>query len=250
MKQVFEYIDAQLRSFSKKPLFVFLRDANVDPAQRLKFVPYAAHFVMSFADLYHFFLTEPSPGDRYQELVNVHLSEEGTHWKWFLSDLTNLGLDPTLRFTDAVRFLWGDATVKTRALAYEMCKLSAGLTSLEKLVMVMAIEATGRAALEAAVPAGCEAEAASGRHLVYFGSHHLETERKHTLEEDHVHSALADEVLSEPVRAGLFSIVDRVFGHFGGFVDEALEAARDGNEFSQLLAKQAVPAQRMTENRP
>ena len=238
MKQVFEYIDGNLEAFSRKPLFVYLRDGHIDATQRLRFVPYATHFVMSFADLYHFFLTEPSTGDRYQKLVNTHLSEEGTHWKWFLADLTNLGLDPTLRFTDSVRFLWGDATVKTRALAYEMCKLSAGLTSLQKLVMVMAIEATGRAALEAAVPAGDEAERKSGRHLVYFGNHHLETERKHTLEGEDTHQSLVDEVLSEEARVSLFAIVDQVFHHFGEFVDEALKATQDGHEFTQLIARQ------------
>ena len=102
MKEVFEYIKDRSRSFDQKPLFVYLRDDRVDPTRRLEFVPHVAHFVMTFADLYHFFLTEDPPSDRYQELINTHLAEEGSHWKWFLWDLTSLGLDPTLRFTDAI----------------------------------------------------------------------------------------------------------------------------------------------------
>lgn len=240
MKEMFKYIDDELVRFANKPLFTHLRDSSIPARERLRFVPYAAHFVMTFADLYHFFLTEPAPRDRYQELVNTHLAEEGSHWKWFLSDLTNLGLDPTIRFTDTLRFIWSDATIKTRMLAYQMCKLSAGLDSLQKLVMVMAIEATGRAALEAAVPAGCQAEAESGRHLVYFGSHHLETERKHTLEEDDIHRSLEDVVLGKARHAEMVAIVDVVFSHFGEFVDEAYEMAKDGREFANLVSIQSV----------
>jgi len=245
MKLVFAHIGERSRRFTERPLFVYLRDTTVDPQRRLRFVPWMSHFVMTFADLYHFFLPENPPGDRYQELVNIHLSEEGTHWKWFLADLTNLGLDPTLRFTDALRFIWSDATLKTRALAYEMCKLSAGMNSLQKLVMVLAIEATGRVGLEAAVPTGVETGTKSGRTLVYFGSHHLDTERQHTVEAKEVHGALADLTLTDVTRAQLCSIVDQVFDRFGDFVDEAFALAQDGTGFVEAIERlRPAPAQR------
>ncbi len=94
-------------------------------------MPSAAHFVMTFADLHHFFLIEEQPRDRFEELANQHLSEEATHWKWYLADLTNLDLDPTLRLTDALRFIWSDATKQTRLLAYQIPGVAlygAGLT--------------------------------------------------------------------------------------------------------------------------
>jgi hypothetical protein len=226
VREVFDYIKDRSRAFDQKPLFVYLRDDRVDPTRRLEFVPHVAHFVMTFADLYHFFLTEEPPQDRYQELINTHLSEEGSHWKWFLADLTSLGLDPTLRFTDALRIIWSDATAKTRRLAYEMCKLSGGLSSLQKLVMVLAIEATGRVALEAAVPAGRQVQASSGKKLVYFGQHHLDTERQHTVEDQTVHQSLADLNLLPATVAELRGIVDRVFEHFSAFIDEAYQMTR------------------------
>jgi hypothetical protein len=231
MKDVFGYITRRCETFNAKPLFVYLRDERIPPRQRLRFVPHVAHFVMTFADLYHFFLTETATGDRYQELVNTHLAEEGNHWKWFLSDLTALDLDPTIPFTDALRFLWGDGTVKTRSLAYQMCKLSGGLSSLHKLVMVLAIEATGRVALEAAVPAGREVQVKSGRRLVYFGQHHLDTERQHTVEDGAVHQALESTELSSSIRSELYAIVDEVFHHFGEFVDETFELVKTGAGF-------------------
>ncbi len=235
MKTIFDYINHRSTAFTDKPLFRYLRDKKIDSRQRLQFVPWTAHFVMTFADLYHFFLTEPAPRDRYQELVNTHLSEEGSHWKWFLADLRNLDLDPTLRFTDALRVIWSDETIKTRTLAYEMCKLSAGMNSLQKLVMVLAIEATGRVALEAAVPTGCEVEATTGRRLVYFGGHRLDTEREHTVEARGVHLSLEETKLAEPIRAELRFIVDQVFDRFGDFVDEAFHLAQGNRGLAESV---------------
>jgi hypothetical protein len=228
MRHVFGHIARKSAEFADEPLFVYLRDVNVDPDEKLRFVPWAAHFVMTFADLYHFFLPSEKPRDRYEELANIHLAEEGSHWKWYLADLTNIGMDPNMRFTEALRFLWGDTTIKTRRLAYEICKLSAGLNSLQRLVMVNAIEATGRVTLEALIPAGIEVGVRSGLHLVYFGNHHLDTERQHTLEDEGVHRSLEEVVLDETTRSESFSIVDRVFQYFRGFADDSYRVAQIG----------------------
>ena len=109
-----------------------------------------------------------------------------------------------------------------------MCKLSGGLSSLHKLVMVLAIEATGRVALEAAVPAGRQVQESSGKKLVYFGQHHLDTERQHTVEDQTVHQSLADLNLLPATVADLRGIVDRVFEHFSAFIDEAYQMTRTG----------------------
>jgi len=226
MKAVFDHIARRSAEYAEEPLFVRLRDPSVDTEEKLNFAPWAAHFVMTFADLYHFFLPTEKPRDRFEELTNVHLSEEGTHWKWYLADLSIAEMDPMMRFTDALRFIWSDATIKTRKLAYEMCRLSAGLDSLQKLVMVNAIEATGRVALEAVIPVGMEVAARTGRRLTYFGNHHLETERHHTLEDESVRRSLEEMTLDPAMRENLFSIVDRVFEHFRGLSDDSFRIAR------------------------
>jgi len=231
MKQVFEHISARSACYAQSPMFVYLRDDRVDSRKRLEFVPWLSHFVMTFADLYNFFLLEQPVTDRYQELVNTHLAEESSHWKWFLTDLETLGLNPTLKFTDALRLLWGSETVKTRALAYEVCKLSAGLSPLEKLVMVHAIEATGRVALEALVPVGNELGQTSGRKLVYFGQHHLDTERQHTVEENGTRQFLESIVVSDYDISRFCEIVDKVFAHFTDFADEAFARASQPRGF-------------------
>jgi len=240
MQEIFEHIAKRSAEFAEEPLFRYLKDETVEPTRRLSFVPWTAHFVMTFADLYHFFLTIKEPKDQFDELVNTHLAEEGSHWKWFLADLTNAGMDPSMRFTDALRFVWSDETVATRRLAYEICRMSHGLSSLERLVMVNAIEATGRVALEAAVPVGVQLGASARRPVVYFGQHHLDTERQHTLEEDEVHSKLMAIAIEPRTRSNLFGIVDEVFAHFRGFTDEAGVIARAGRGIASEAVSQRL----------
>jgi len=237
MQHVQRKLQARTQQFAEHPLFIFLQNESVDPLRRLSLAPALTHFVMTFADLYHFFLTEETPKDHYQELVNTHLAEEGTHWKWFLADLTNMNLDPELRFTDAIRLLWSEQTKQTRRLAYEICKLSAGMSSLQKLVLVQSIEATGRVGLEAAVPVGNLVARDMKRNLVYFGGHHLDTELQHTLEEKDVHSALVSLELDQATRDDLCGIVDKVFAHFAGFVDEAHRVAQSRRTLTESVAE-------------
>jgi hypothetical protein len=233
MERIRQYLADRGERFAGRPLFGYLRDAKVEPAQRLAFIPSLTHFVMSFADLYRFFLVEKNPTGRYQELINAHLSEDVHHWKWFLNDLSTAGLDPTVHFTDALRYIWGDATPKTRALTYGICKLSGGLSPLEKLVMVQCIETTGAVALGAVAFAGRDFEGKSGKKLVYFGTHHVDTESEHTLEQESVRKDLDDIKLSEAERVRCLAVVDEAFAYFEEFVDEIFLCAKKPPPFVQ-----------------
>lgn len=235
MKEVFDHIAARSAEYAGKPVFAYLRDERISPRQRLEFVPWLAHFVMTFADLYQMFVEEPAPGDRFQELVNAHLAEEDNHWKWFLADLDALGLNPQLQFGDALRLLWGPETLRTRALAYRVCRLSAGLSSLEKLVLFHAIEGTGRVALEALAPVGASFSEQSGKKLVYFGQRHLDTERDHTVEDDATRGFLETVSVDAAQRSRLCAVVDEVFECFGNFADEAFERATSPVSFPARL---------------
>jgi hypothetical protein len=221
MEDVLRHISEKSVWLSENPTFVHLRNPALDPRERLRFVPCTTHFIMTFADLCRFILPSGTPRDEFEKLADQNLTEESDHWKWFLADLRSLGLDPTLRFTDAVRFLWNDATAKSRVLSYELCRLSATLSSRQKLVMVLAIEATGKVALEAALPAGRDAQRMSGKKLIYFGGHHLESELGHTLAEDEVRALLATIALDASARNELVALVDRIFDLFAAFLDDA-----------------------------
>jgi hypothetical protein len=238
MKHIFEHITRRAAEYAQQPIFVYLRNREVDCRKRLEFVPWLAHFVMTFADLYQLFTVEkPAATDRFQQLVNAHLEEEDNHWKWFLADLEAMDLNPTLELTDALRVLWGPETAKTRALAYQVCRLSSGLSSLEKLVLFHAIEATGRVALEALAPVGAELETRRGKRLVYFGQRHLDTERQHTVEEESTHQFLESVDIDAAQAARASAIVDEIFEHFGLFAAEAYERATSARTFTETVER-------------
>ncbi|MGD0678240.1 MAG: hypothetical protein ABSC94_22750 [Polyangiaceae bacterium] len=234
MKYVRDHINKCGADFTSRPLFSYLTDSTVPARRRLAFVPSLAHFVMSFADLYRFFLVQSPPRDRYDELSNIHLSEDAHHWKWFLADLSAMDMNTTLQFSDALRLLWSDATIKTRLLTYEICKMSNALTSLQKLVLINCIEVGGRVALRAVAFAGRELEAEAGRKLVYFGSHHVDTEADHTLETRTAIDAMEAVTLTDPERDELCGLVDRAFRHLREFVDEAFHLAVNGGGMGDL----------------
>jgi hypothetical protein len=231
MKRVYQRIGERSVAFARQPLFSYLRDATLQPSRRLAFVPFMTHFVMTFADLYNLVLPESAPRDFYDELVNTHLSEDATHWKWFLADLTRAELDPQLRYTDALRFVWSDATVQTRLLSYRICQLSGGASSLEKLVLVSCIEATGKVGLEALATAGAELEHAIGRKLVYFGRHHVDTESSHTVEAPDVRSSIEEIALSDTEARACCALADKVFDLFERSVEELHRVATSGRGF-------------------
>lgn len=228
MQRVMQHLDARVVEFEKKPLFQYLHDTSIDVRRRLAFAPSVAHFVMSFADLYALVLREEPARDQYQKLVNAHVEEDANHWRWFLSDLDKLGLDPRLSFSDALKFVWSDATRRTRLLTYDMCRLGYRADSLTKLVLVHCIEAAGKVTVKHVAAAGGEFAASTGKRLVYLGPHHLATESDHTLEGDAVRRSV-EAIEIEPDRAQKFiAMVDESFEAFGGFVDDMLASMKGG----------------------
>jgi hypothetical protein len=242
MKQLLEHVSQKADEFAGEPLFRYLRDSRVDAAERLAFVPAAAHFVMTFGDLYRFFLPVAAPADRFEELANVHLAEDSTHWKWFLADLANAGMDPTLRFTDALRFIWSDETMNTRRLSYEICRLTGRQSSIHTLAVVLALEAAGRVTLEALSLVGVELEARSAQRLVYFGPHHVDTERRHTLEDGAVIRSLEAVVLDATARSSVLDTVDAAFRHFSGFADDLFRVSQKGVALRECVHEPSTPA--------
>lgn len=233
MKRVLAALERGEAELARAPLFDFLADKSVPARERLSFAPHIAHFVMSFADLYAHVLTEEPARDKYQELVNAHAREDETHWSWFLKDLEKLGMSPRVPYTDAIRNVWSEATLRTRMLSYQMCKFGIGASSLEKLVLVQAIEGAGKVTVVRVSEVGREVGEESGMKLVYLGPHHSDSESDHTLEEDAVGAMIAAIELDDHDADRLVAMVDECFLHFRGFIDEMHELARSGRRLGE-----------------
>lgn len=228
MRHVLEVLDKKTNELAGEPFFEFVRDTTIPAERRMSYVPALAHFVMSFADLYTLIFREEPARDKFQELVNAHTYEDGGHWKWFLADLPKLGHDPKVAYTDAVRFIWSDATVHMRLLSYGLCQLAHGADSLRKLVLVMSIEAAGKVSLKNVAVVGKELAEATGKTLVYFGPHHFETESDHTLEDQQHQRMLAEIELEASLTEELVSLVDRSFVLFTNFIRELMAFTQSG----------------------
>ncbi len=228
MRRVMKRLEERAREYAGGALFEFLRDTSIPARKRLAFAPAVAHFVMSFADLYADVLTDGPAQNQYQQLVNTHTSEDENHWKWFLADLGQMGFDPKLEYSDALRFVWGKHTRRMRLLSYHMCRLGLGVDPLQKLVLVHCIEAAGKVTVDNVAKVGREFAAETGAKLVYFGAHHSDTEAAHTLEGDDTRRELEAIELAPAQAAQFAAIVDEAFGYFSAFRDEMLEIAKNG----------------------
>ncbi len=226
MRAIVQAIDEKTEIYKALPLFDFLRDKSIDPAKRLAFAPSVAHYVITFGDLCKQVLREEPAKDKLQEIVNAQTYEEGEHWRWFISDLGKLGHDPQVKFSDALNFLWSDATAKSRMLSYQICRLALGADSLRKMVVVHVAEATANVTVKGVVEVGKEWTAQTGVKLAFFGGGHDEAEDDHTLWDEQILALLKDITLEPAAREELLNVVDQAFHYFTEFTNELLAMAQ------------------------
>lgn len=227
MKEVLELIETKRQAFIRLPFFEFLKDRSIDLKQRASGIPFWAHFVMSFKDLNVYVLRQEATDDRIQTMINQHTYEDASHWVWYVKDLDILGIDQSLRFTDALRFLWSEETQKARQLSYDLLKLCAAQTEpVLKLAIIEAIEATGTTALaEGLVQLSQELQELTQKRSYYFSDHHLQVETGHIqagLEDGDTEQFFDSIQLTEEQRAKAFELVETVFTQFTNFYNGLL----------------------------
>jgi hypothetical protein len=223
MKEVLRHIFGRKRAYQRLPLFEWMRDEQLSQRERLAFYPCMAHFIMSFGDLNKFVLRQECPGDLYQDLVNTHTLEDDHHWPWYLEDFGKLGFDAEMRGSDWMNFLWGEETQQNRILFARLTALISGTTSLERLVVIEAIEETGNVLFSTILPLAVAIEAQIGEELRYCGPFHFNLESGHAVGADH--QALANVSLGERDRARCTAMVDEVFSAFEAWTHELLRYA-------------------------
>jgi hypothetical protein len=223
MKQVLRHIFAKKRVYNQLPLFQWMRDQTFSPRERLAFYPCMAPFILSFGDLNKLVLREERPGDLYQDMVNTHTLEDDHHWPWYLEDFTKLGFDAELRGTEWMNFLWGKETLQNRVLMARLTGLIYGTTSVERLVIIEAIEETGNVLFTTMLPLAEAVERQIGEQLRYCGPFHFNMESGHAVGADH--QALANVTLAPDEQARCIALVDAVFSAFEAWTHELLRYA-------------------------
>lgn len=180
MKEVLELIEQKRQEYAQLPLMKFLVDESIDPLERLSWAPCFAPFAMTFKDVNAYVFRKEPADSPLQEMINKHSYEDGRHWRWYLNDLEKLGFDESLNFTDALRFIWGEETQKTRYFCYDLL----GLCVFEKdpiikLAVIESIEVTGSVTLSLLVNIGAEIQQKTNHKLNYFSASHYAVETGH-----------------------------------------------------------------------
>ncbi len=230
MRRVMQRVEEHALGFERHGLFALLRDQTIDPRRRCSFFPSAAHFIMTFADICRLVLYEAPARDRVQEIVNMHTSEDATHWRWYVADLRRLGQDQTLTFGEALERIWSDETTRTRALSYHLCRLSLGAEPLQKLAVVLVLEASFGAAIGHVASVASEVSRLNGETFEFIGDSHLEAEDGHSLWTGPTRQWLDEIRLEERRLRELTGVVDEAAAHFRAFFDELYAIARRGIE--------------------
>lgn len=244
MLRVLQHIKVREQVFANLPFFQFLRDTTTDPYQRVAWLPCLAHFAMSFKDLNNDVLRDPSSSDPIQMMLNQHALEDGSHWKWYLKDLNTLGLDQTMRFSDFLKLMWGDATLKTRRLSNNlvaMCRYQAD--PLLRLAIVEAIEATGTPALSTMALVSEELRSLTQHRYFYISNHHVKVETGHVqsgMDHQDTEAFLLSLQLTAEQEAEAIALVDQVFDSFTECMEGLMEFARTYS-FAQLAAESSNP---------
>jgi hypothetical protein len=223
MKEVLRHIFGRKRSYELLPLFQWMRDDQLGARERLAFYPCMAPFILSFGDLNKFVLRAERPGDLYQDMVNAHTLEDDHHWPWYLEDFAKLGFDEELRGTDWMNFLWGPETIQNRVLMARLTALISGTSSIERLIIIEAIEETGNVLFSNILPLAEQIERELGQPLRYCGSFHFNLESGHAVGADH--KVLANLQLSAQDRARGIAMVDEVYAAFEDWTHELLRYA-------------------------
>jgi hypothetical protein len=229
MKDVLSFIEQKKHEFAQLPLFEFMQDTNIDPRQRLCFAPCLAPFAMAFGELNKSVFRDEPTDDPIQKLINKHTHEDDHHWLWYLEDLQRLGLNPPLKMTDALRFLWSEETKASRHLVYELYRLTYQATPIQKLVAIECIEATGNVMFSNASLVNQKLKTNYQLELIYFGNFHLSVETGHTTGTEDITNLLESIHFTNRERKQALIMVDEVFSAFSELID-SLKLYIDKNE--------------------
>lgn len=222
MKEVLELIQLRKEEFAQLPLFNFMRDQSIDPKQRLAWAPCAAHFIMNFGELNKYFLRVEPTSDPVQILINKHTYEDDHHWLWFLEDLKHLELDKSLKFSEALRFLWSEETETSRWLTYQLYRYTLQATPIQKLIVIEVVETTGNVMFSTAANIGKELKSITQKECLYFADFHLAVETGHTTGFPGTEEFIKKIQLTEETRKDAFELVEKIFAVFTEFTHSLL----------------------------
>ena len=181
MKEIINFINKRSEEQNQNPFIQWLDDESIPPRVRLsKWLLGAGFFVLGFKDLNSMILGYPeteAATDPIKKAINAHTEEDSTHWGWYLNDIQQLGLDKEMKFTDCLKFLWGDPIKQQRLATYRICQLAEqSKDPILRYCLINAVEAFGEFIFGRMAKISSEFTKESGIELEYLGETHSSKE--------------------------------------------------------------------------
>lgn len=216
MQEVLRYIEQRTAEQRDSALISWLSDDSVPARDRLvRWLPCAAPWVFGFMDLNGVLLRYPddeAAHDPRKRAINAHLEEDADHWRFYVDDLRQLGLDAAMRFPDTLRFLWGEETRRQRMAVYRLSALAARATDPKlRYTLILALESMAHLVFETLRRVSEPYGETTGVELIYIASEHADREPGHlTRQVDGVEAALQAEELDPASRQEALDIAAEV----------------------------------------
>lgn len=226
MQAILELIEQKNQEFAQQPFFQYLADPTVDPHQKLAFAPVIAPLALEFSELCNRVFKQEPTTNSLQAMVNQHAEEEHFHWQWLIEDLEKLGIDYSMRFSDALKFLWSEHTRVARSMYSRFERYTEGDDPILKLVAIEVAEVTANVFFHATRPVALQLQATTGQELRYFGMCHNQVENTHTLHMPDSMQTLRNLEVSEETFQRSLEVVERGFEFFNELMHEFLVYAQ------------------------
>jgi hypothetical protein len=226
MKEVLALIQKRKQEFAELPLFDYLQDKSIDPRQRLAFAPCLVPLATGFSDLCKYGFREEPTTNTIQAIINLHSYEEQDHWHWLMEDLQKLDLDKSLKFTDTLKFMWGEETKKTRQVCPKIERSILISDPLQKLIGVLVSEVTGNVFFSNTEQVVKQLQGIGKKQYRFFGNHHLTQENNHNINRRNVVEFFAQIEITDEQRQVYFALVDELFEAYAESMDELLVYAK------------------------
>lgn len=230
MKEVLGYIETQENKFAQLPFFQFLKDNNIDTCQRLYWLHCLADFAMSFKDLNKDIFKDKFSDYPWQKMLHSNSLADGSHWQEYLKYLETLEIDQVMRFSDFLKFMWSDKTLKTRRLSNNlvtMCRYETDI--LLKIIIIQAIDATGSPALSAMAQVSEELRSINNKGNFDFSPNYVNLKTEHSqsgMKDDETENFLFSIELNPEQKAKALVLVDYVFDKFTECMDGLMHLAQ------------------------
>ncbi|MCC5634340.1 hypothetical protein LC593_00445 [Nostoc sp. CHAB 5844] len=211
MQQVLALIENKKQDFAKLPLFDFMQNKNIHPKDRLSFAPLIVPLAMGFGELCNNVFREEPTSNKIQDLINKHTYEEHFHWQWLLEDIEKLELHHCKTLTDAMLFSFGENTLKSRTVCYQLYHHIFQADPIFKFVAMQVAEATANVFFNISQPVALELKEITGQDYRYFGMCHLHEEEHHQMNMPNIVSFFQQIELSYEQRQKAIGVAELTF---------------------------------------